>query len=133
MEAIINYKPKSTYLMLALGVLFVIVGFFGSKENSVLSSFFGFGIFYIGMALYNFKYQFARITETYIKRSGIFYKKLEIENIKCAKKFAGDYIFKTADRELNIDTRHIAPNSICELEKFYQLIILKLGDNNHCS
>lgn len=38
-----------------------------------------------------------------------------MNEIKSIKKFAGDYILKTADKELTINTKIIEPNSLTEL------------------
>lgn len=45
-------------------------------------------------------------------------KYLEIKNIKQFRKFAGDYIFRTSEDELRIDTQLIEKNALSELDGF---------------
>jgi hypothetical protein len=47
--------------------------------------------------------------------NGPFGKKLNLNEIKQIKKFAGDYIIKTEKKELTINTQIIDPNSLVEL------------------
>jgi len=47
--------------------------------------------------------------------NGPFGKKLILTEIKRIKKFAGDYILKTDEKELTINTQIIDPNSLAEL------------------
>ncbi len=46
---------------------------------------------------------------------GLFGKKLNLTEIKSIKKFAGDYILKTDNKELTINTQMIDSNSLTDL------------------
>jgi len=50
-----------------------------------------------------------------IKVNSPFGKKLNLIEIKRIKKFAGDYILKTDEKELAINTQIINPSSLAEL------------------
>jgi len=60
-------------------------------------------------------YKYLTIENGIINVNGPFGKKLILTEIKRIKKFAGDYILKTDEKELTINTQIIDPNSLAEL------------------
>ena len=82
-----------------------------------------FGISSMYIVIYSFDYfnQYLTIQNGIIKENHLFGKKIELTEIKRIKKFAGDYILKTDNKELTINTKIIDPNSLvylnAELEK----------------
>jgi len=72
-----------------------------------------------GMYLIGYFYQrqnkYLTIENGIIKVNSPFGKKLNLTEIKRIKNFAGDYILKTDNKELTINTQIIDPNSLAEL------------------
>lgn len=72
------------------------------------------------MYFINFFYQrqnkYLTIENGFIKMNTPFGKKINLNEIKQIKKFAGDYIIKTENTELVINTQVIEPDSIVMLE-----------------
>ena len=66
---------------------------------------------------YQKKYNYVTIKNGIINVNGPFGKKLNLTEIKQIKTFAGDYILKTENKELTINTQLIEPNSLAELNK----------------
>ena len=66
---------------------------------------------------YQKKYNYVTIKNGIINVNGPFGKKLNLTEIKQIKTFAGDYILKTENKELTINTQLIEPNSLAELDK----------------
>jgi len=64
---------------------------------------------------YQKKYKYVTIENGIINVNGPFGKKLNLNEVKRVKKFAGDYIIKTDKKELTINTQIIEPNSLAEL------------------
>ena len=75
----------------------------------------GISVMYI--AIYSFDYfnQYLTIQNNVIKENHLFGKKINLNEIKRIKKFAGDYILKTEKTELTINTQIIDQNSLTEL------------------
>ena len=75
-----------------------------------------FSAIYIGLYFFQRKYQYAEITDEFIKTlDPIFGKKLELKEVNTVRKFAGDYIFKTDKKELTINTQVITEESLEQL------------------
>ena len=64
---------------------------------------------------YQKKYKYVTIENGIINVNGPLGKKLNLNEVKRVKKFAGDYIIKTDKKELTINTQIIEPNSLAEL------------------
>ena len=69
------------------------------------------------IVIYSFDYfnQYLTIQNGIIKENHLFGKKISLIEIKLIKKFAGDYILKTDNKELTINTQIIDANSLAEL------------------
>jgi hypothetical protein len=65
---------------------------------------------------YQKKYKYVTIENGIINVNGPLGKKLNLNEVKRVKKFAGDYIIKTDKKELTINTQIIEPNSLAELK-----------------
>ena len=72
-------------------------------------------LMYLGTYFYQKNYKYLTIENGIINVNGPFGKKLILTEIKRIKKFAGDYILKTDEKELTINTQIIDPNSLAEL------------------
>ena len=72
---------------------------------------------YFGIYFYQKKYKYVTINNGFLTVNGPFGKTINLTDIKRIKKFAGDYILKTDNEELTINTQVIDPNSLSELDK----------------
>ena len=115
----IKYKPKHLNLNLIFGLFWLIwffIGVFGKEEpNWTDYGWIVISLMYLGMYFYQKNYNYLSIENGIINVNGPFGKKLNLTEIKRIKKFAGDYILKTDNKELTINTQIINPSSLAEL------------------
>ena len=71
---------------------------------------------YLGIFYFQKKYKYITIEDGIIRINGPLGKELKLIEIKRIKKFAGDYIIKTDQKEMTINTQIIDPNSLKELD-----------------
>ena len=101
-----------TIFWLIFGVLNLIFNDFGKWTTYSLL---GISAMYIAIYSFNYFNQYLTIHDNVIKENYLFGKKIDLAEIKQIKKFAGDYILKTDNTELTINTQIIDPNSFAEL------------------
>ena len=115
----IKYKPKHLNLNLIFGLFWLIwffIGVFGKEEpNWTDYGWIVISLMYLGMYFYQKNYNYLSIENGIINVNGPFGKKLNLTEIKWIKKFAGDYILKTDEKELTINTQIINQSSLAEL------------------
>ena len=115
----IKYKKKHLNVNLIFGLVWLIwffVGVFGKeKPNWTDYGWIVISLMYLGTYFYQKNYKYLTIENGIINVNGPFGKKLILTEIKRIKKFAGDYILKTDEKELTINTQIIDPNSLAEL------------------
>jgi len=75
------------------------------------------GAMYTTMYLSNYVNQYLTIDEVSIKLNSIFSEKILLSEIKVFKKFAGEYILKTDNKVLRIDTSLIDEESLVDLNR----------------
>ena len=116
----IRYKKKrlriNFLIVIAWGILFVLTAFFISQRrwtdyvNIVLF------FFYTINFIYEYKNQYLTIADDTITENLLFQtKKMNLNEITQIKNFAGDYILKTSQKELIINTQIIYPDSLIDL------------------
>ena len=116
----IRYKKRKLRINLILGLfwlVFAIVQLFILDENKswIKYGWLGISLMYIIMYFYEYFNQYLTIENGIIKINRPFGKKMNLNEIKRIKKFAGDYILKTEKAELTINTQMIDPKSLAEL------------------
>lgn len=122
---IIGYKKKQLNINLILGLVWLawfFIGVFGKEEPDWTDySWIFISIMYLVLYFYQKKYKYLTINNGIIKVNAPFGKKLNLNELKLIKKFAGNYILKTDEKELTINTQIIDPNQLSglnmELEK----------------
>jgi len=116
----ISYKKKHLNINLILGLVWLVwffVGVFVNEEPNwtdyvwILIS-----LMYLGLYFYQKRYNYLTLENGMININGPFGKKLNLNDLKQIKKFAGDYILKTDQKELTINTQIIDPNSLAQLD-----------------
>lgn len=116
----IGYKKRQMNINLIFGLIWLVWFFIGilTKDKPKWSDY-GW-IVISAMYFINFFYQrqnkYLTIENGFIKMNTPFGKKINLNEIKQIKKFAGDYIIKTENTELVINTQVIEPDSIVMLE-----------------
>jgi hypothetical protein len=119
MKMRIQYKKRHLNVNLIFGLFWLLwffIGVFGKEEpNWTDYGWIVISIMYLGMYFYQKNYNYLTIENGIIKVNGPFGKKLNLIEIKRIKKFAGDYILKTDEKELAINTQIINPSSLAEL------------------
>lgn len=116
----IHYQKKRLHTSLLLGVLWLTISTIGifTKENLSWTDFgfFLISILYFGMYFYEKKNQYLTLDAHFLSLNQPFGKKIELSELIQIKKFAGDYILKTANTELRINTQIIDSKSLSELD-----------------
>lgn len=116
----IHYQKKRLHTSLLLGVLWLTISTIGifTKENRSWTDFgfFLISILYFGMYFYEKKNQYLTLDTHFLSLNQPFGKKIELSELIQIKKFAGDYILKTANTELRINTQIIDSKSLSELD-----------------
>mgnify|MGYP000154923032 CR=1 FL=1 len=116
----IHYQKKRLHTSLLLGVLWLTISTIGifTKENRSWTDFgfFLISILYFGMYFYEKKNQYLTLDAHFLSLNQPFGKKIELSELIQIKKFAGDYILKTANTELRINTQIIDSKSLSELD-----------------
>ena len=116
----IGYKKRQMNINLIFGLIWLVWFFIGilTKDKPKWTDY-GW-IVISAMYLINYFYQrqnkYLTIENGFIKMNTPFGKKINLNEIKQIRKFAGDYIIKTENTELVINTQIIEPNSIVILE-----------------
>ena len=117
----IKYKKwrSGFYLIMIITwlILFILNIVFVEGSNWKISLLTILPLVYIPYYTYEYFNQYLKIDNGYIYKTSLFPKKLELTKIVTVKKFAGDYIIKTDQTELRIDTKLIHPDSLKELDK----------------
>ncbi|HLF51476.1 hypothetical protein [Flavobacterium sp.] len=113
----IKYNRKSTRKELIIGILFLAVGLAPILFDERISLIpLGGGLAYIINSLYNLKTNYVTVKEGYLKKK--FGGKIYLNNLIEVKKFAGDYILKTKQTQITIDTNLVDKESLKELDEF---------------
>ena len=113
--------------ILFLGIGHIISGLLSLSTTSkiYLSGFIGIGIIFIVKYFYNKNRPYVILTENSIMSNGIFKKEIEIKNVKSIKYFAGDYIIKSAEKEIVIDTNLVDKESQSNLKNYFENLKLQ--------
>jgi len=124
----IRFKKKRLKYYLIFGILWLVLGTTAVIFNP--ESFFNYGyllmgILYAGTYLFENKKQYLTIENGIISKNHLIPKKINLNEIKRIKKFAGDYILKTDSTELRINTELIEENSLAELNTVLEKLNLE--------
>jgi hypothetical protein len=115
----IAYKRRNLNINLISGIVWLIFGLLSlnySEENRWTDyGYLVFGILYLILYFYQRRNKYLTIENGILKINGSFGKKINLNEIKQIKKFAGDYILKSDKKKLTINTQIIEPNSLVEL------------------
>ena len=120
MKMRIKYKPKHLNINLIFGLFWLIwffIGVFGKEEpNWTDYGWIVISLMYLGMYFYQKNYNYLTIENGFIKQNWPFGKKMNLNEIKRIRHFAGDYILKSENKELTINIQLIDEESLLELK-----------------
>jgi hypothetical protein len=114
----IRFKKKRFRYYLIFGILWLVLGTSAvifDLNNPFSYGYLLLGILYVGTYLFENKKQYLTIENGIISKNHLIPKKINLNEIKRIKKFAGDYILKTDSTELKINTDLIEEKSLVEL------------------
>jgi len=116
----IKYKPKHLNVNLIFGLFWLLwffIGVFGKEEpNWTDYGWIVISLMYLGMYFYQKNYNYLTIENGFIKQNWPFGKKMNLNEIKRIRHFAGDYILKSENKELTINIQLIDEESLLELK-----------------
>lgn len=116
----IPYKKKHVITTLIFGVVWLILGLLNLNYNDENRWFdYGYlviGLLYMVLYIYQKQVKYLSINHGVLKLHGDFGKKVVLADVKVIKTFAGDYILKTDDKTLTINTQIIDPLALKELQ-----------------
>lgn len=120
----IKYNSKSIQLGFIIGIAFLVIGITSVIYSENPSIFFlVLGITYISIGIYRWKGNYIIVKDGYLKKN--FGGKIFLNDVTEIKKFAGDYIFKTAQTQVTIDTNLVDKKSLPQLEEFVMAFKVK--------
>jgi len=116
----IKYKKQPLLFYLTAGlfwlIFFIVILFEKERLNWIDYGWIVMSFVYLGIFYFQKKYKYITIEDGIIRINGPLGKELKLIEIKRIKKFAGDYIIKTDQKEMTINTQIIDPNSLKELD-----------------
>lgn len=117
----IRYTRKRLRANLILGLLWLALslakGLFSVFDDWTDFFFVGMAILYLGQFLIEWQNQYLTIDQDQIKVNYPFGKKINLSDVNWIKKFAGDYIIKTDEKKLTINTQIIDSDSLEDLNR----------------
>ena len=134
----IRFKKKRLYINLILGLVWTGLGVFSLVEDESLRwTDYGYlivGILYLGHYLYDLNNQYLTIANGSIRKNVLygFGKKINVNEINRIEKYAGDYIIRTLEKELKINTGLIEEKSLEEFNEILKKLNLPEGKNAIC-
>jgi len=124
----IAYKKKYLNINLIYALLFTVTLFpftLNSAENWMLI----IGILspasFIAKYFYQKQKKYLTIEDERIRVNNIFGKGINLNEIKTIEKYAGDYILKTGNKKLKIDTTRIEPTELSNLNSVLEKLNVK--------
>ena len=116
----IGYKKRHLNVNLIFGLIWLVwffIGVFGKEEpNWTDYGWIVISLMYLGMYFYQKNYNYLTIENGFIKQNWPFGKKMNLNEIKRIRHFAGDYILKSENKELTINIQLIDEESLLELK-----------------
>ena len=123
----IRFTKKRLKHYLIFGIIWLVLGITAVIFNSDNVFNYGYliiGILYFGTYLFENNKQYLTIENGIISKNHLIPQKINLNEIKQIKKFAGDYILKTDSTELRINTELIEENSLAELNNVLEKLNL---------
>ena len=124
-----KYKKKKLVTNLVFGILWVVFSagsiYLNETPNWINGANLGVALTFLLTYLYQINFQYISIKNGVIKETSLFGTSVRLNEITSIKKFAGDYVIKSKEKEIYINTELIDPDSLLELKKFINGLELK--------
>lgn len=125
----INYKRKRLKYYLYFGIAWFLLGLATLLFNEQLRwndyAYIALGILHICTYIYESRNQYLRIEDGFICKNSLFKKRMNLSAVICIKSVSGNYVLKTAKKEMKIDVGLIDEASLCELNKILSKLNLE--------
>jgi len=116
----IGYKKRHLNVNLIFGLFWLLwffIGVFGKEEpNWTDYGWIVISLMYLGMYFYQKNYNYLTIENGFIKQNWPFGKKMNLNEIKRIRHFAGEYILKSELKKMKINIQLINEESLLELK-----------------
>jgi hypothetical protein len=116
----IGYKKRHLNVNLIFGLFWLIwffIGVFGKEEpNWTDYGWIVISLMYLGMYFYQKNYNYLTIENGFIKQNWPFGKKMNLNEIKRIRHFAGEYILKSELKKMKINIDFIESESLSKLK-----------------
>lgn len=116
----IGYKKRHLNVNLIFGLIWLVwffIGVFGKEEpNWTDYGWIVISLMYLGMYFYQKNYNYLTIENGFIKQNWPFGKKMNLNEIKRIRHFAGEYILKSELKKMKINIQLINEESLLELK-----------------
>lgn len=116
----IGYKKRHLNVNLIFGLFWLLwffIGVFGKEEpNWTDYGWIVISLMYLGMYFYQKNYNYLTIENGFIKQNWPFGKKMNLNEIKRIRHFAGEYILKSELKKMKINIQLINEESFLELK-----------------
>ena len=120
MKMRIKYKPKHLNINLIFGLIWLVwffIGVFVKEEpNWTDYGWIVISLMYLGMYFYQKNYNYLTIENGFIKQNWPFGKKMNLNEIKRIRHFAGEYILKSELKKMKINIDFIESESLSKLK-----------------
>jgi len=120
MKMRIQYKKRHLNVNLIFGLFWLLwffIGVFGKEEpNWTDYGWIVISIMYLGMYFYQKNYNYLTIENGFIKQNWPFGKKMNLNEIKRIRHFAGEYILKSELKKMKINIDLIESESLSKLK-----------------
>ena len=116
----IGYKKRHLNVNLIFGLFWLLwffIGVFGKEEpNWTDYGWIVISLMYLGMYFYQKNYNYLTIENGFIKQNWPFGKKMNLNEIKRIRHFAGEYILKSELKKMKINIDFIESESLSKLK-----------------
>jgi hypothetical protein len=130
---IYNSNIKHQYISILLGMFWLIIAWMDYETKDKIDwSFYGkiiIGLFYILITIYEYYYKYIEFSNDIIYRNSIPKLKIVVSDLIEVNYFAGDYIFKSKNKRIDIVKNQINTIQLKEFEDRFNLLKMKVEEN----
>lgn len=130
---IYNSNKKHQYISFILGVFWLIIAWMDYEAKDKIDwSFYGkiiIGVLYILITIYEYHYKYIEISNDLIFRNSIPKLEIVVSDLIEVKYFAGDYIFKSKNKRIEIVKNQINKTQLKEFEKKFNVLKTSVEEN----
>lgn len=124
----IQFKTPMTWIRLILAAAMMIIGLIGILTEGDWSNygFFFLGILHVIILLVEKKNAFIEFSDSAIQQGKIFSKRIVKTELKEIKDFAGERIFRSSNKEIRFELKHVLEEDRQNLDELTEKLKLSL-------